>query len=480
MSVRSPRRLDPWLIGLGLGLLSINAVYIAAWLRAPGLGLLSGLVGFVAGLGGPVTAFVVVVVDTVFTSAFRRDLATPVLRPNELALAGVLVGLAFWALRRWLSGGTGRDQLRQLLAPTLIDAGFAAVVVLYTAASLVVHRTDLRIAEVGAALLPVQGWIAYRLALGAMRERRDAARLVALLLGASVVVVAIGVLQLLDVGGTIKLLAQWFDSHHLQTVRRFSRISSVVGTYSGLAAVLGLVIVAAIAAWRRRAASSILPMSLFLMALGVAFLGLLLTGTWAAWVGAAIAILLVLLPLPSGWRSRAAALPGRTRLAAAGAVIGIFVLAAPVIAARLQRQFGDGSLIPESLQTRLDLWNDLFIPAIAQQPMFGVALLIPKDFGWNTAESLYLQWLFQGGIVGTIGWLFLVVTVFVTLFLAVRQTDHWLPRAALAGLVALLVMGFINAFLLLSVSSELFWWLVGGAVGIQRLYAIQRRVQQAA
>jgi O-antigen ligase len=187
---------------------------------------------------------------------------------------------------------------------------------------------------------------------------------------------------------------------------------------------------------------------------------------------------MVSLPLPAGWRSSVAALPARTRLVATGVIIGILVIAAPVIYGRIVRQFGEGDLIPSSFLYRIELWRELFLPAIAQQPIFGVALTIPDDFGWNTAESLYLQWLFQGGIVGTIGWLILVGTVFVTLRGAVRETAHWLPRAALAGLIALLVMGVVNAFLLLSVSSEVFWWLVGGAVALQRLPNLGRQGQQ--
>jgi O-antigen ligase len=474
-------RLGAYPIAIVIGIVLSIVPVIAAATRHRELSLIAAPLATIAGLMGPLPACAVFIIETAFTSGYKRNLAAPLLHPNELFLAALVIGLAGHALiASWraraaesaLPGGWISARVRALragLGP--IDYAFFIVFVLFTAVALAYHVArgrPLSLPALAVAFLPLQAYVVYRLARAAARSEEDANRLIRLLLLVAVVVVIIGVLQVTNTFGVRRALRGWFESSHTANVFRHGRMTSTVGTYSGLGSFFVLMLIVLAAAWYRGVHRRLTHPIVFGALAALFLFGMLRSGIWAAWVGLPVGLAVTL--GPSGLRAL------RRRVSRRGLLIGLMVmlllllLVAPLFVARAELQFGRGSLIPTTLQYRLNIWRDLFLPAIAQSPILGIGLRIPRGFGWSTQESLYIQWLFQGGLVGTTGWVILMATVAVVVRRIRNVRDRgWLGDAALGALAAILTMGIANAFLFLSVTAEVFWVVVGLAVGVATL-----------
>jgi O-antigen ligase len=169
--------------------------------------------------------------------------------------------------------------------------------------------------------------------------------------------------------------------------------------------------------------------------------------------------------------------PACALAALAGVLVAVNLAASPNVraAARLEpihnRSPSETDTVEPSMVRREKLWRAAF-DLVRARPLVGIGLdTFRLSYGpelglrrWNKTEhsnSLYVESFVSLGIVGGlafVGWLVVLVADIVRTLL--RQVDVW--QAAIAtALVAYLVHGLLDYFLLFSATGLLFWLLCG-------------------
>ncbi len=309
------------------------------------------------------------------------------LRPNELLLLLLfaLLLLRLLVLRLPLPRFTWFDAaaLALLLGGTLIP-----LATLYGRGQAL--ESDIVIAAVG----PVKNYLLFvtmRLALSSGDQIR---RTIAVILLTSGLVSLIGIAQALRISFIVHLLTTYYPTVQvLQNAQTTIRITSVIGGWNDFASYLCFVLLISIAAAAARV--SILPRLLFNGIVALDMVALLITGSFASILGLVAGLCILRFLFGKGTRIfRPLALIGMS-------VAGAALLFSPLLASRLQDQFGGGNegIIAQSLVYRFYLWQTYFLPAIARQPLLGVGLIIPSTIPWPTTDSGYLALLFSGGLI---------------------------------------------------------------------------------
>ncbi len=387
------------------------------------------------------------------------------LRPNELLLLlmVVLLLLRLVALRVPLPRFTQFDAaaLALILGGTLMP-----IATLYGRGQSL--ESDILIVALG----PVKNYLVFlaiRLALTHVDHIR---RTGALMLLTSGIVSLIGIAQALRVSFIVHFLTTYYPTVQvLDNARATIRITSVIGGWNDFAAYLCFVLLLSIAAVAARV--SILPRLLFNGVVALDMMALLITGSFTCTLGFVVGICILGLLFRKGSQMlRLLALIGVSLLGAA-------LLFAPLIAWRLQDQFGGGNqgIIAQSLVYRFYLWQTYFLPAIARQPILGVGLVIPASIPWPTTDSGYLDLLFSGGVV------YLLCYVYFT-WSCVRGACHILKRprvgastltrpgavtaalaaSGLAMVLILLGMNVSEAYFTYTAAASVFWMTLADAV----------------
>jgi hypothetical protein len=237
------------------------------------------------------------------------------------------------------------------------------------------------------------------------------------------------------------------------------RITSTLGHFSGLAAYLVFTLILALACYT---AKGTIKISLPLLAATTVFdsIALILTGTFAGWIGLVVGIVAVLLLIRR--------VPKLFILVIIGIVLAALIFQS-FLSSRLNNELGAGNaqgLVPQSLAFRIQLWQNLFLPAIGQHLLFGsgpdpVALKY-----WPSEESQYLLFLLRGGIFYLLGYLLLIAMGINVCRQKIksRSKEASYP-VAIALLVIFLVLNVMN------MSGEYFTY-VGGTQTLWTLFAI--------
>ncbi|NJN19716.1 MAG: O-antigen ligase family protein, partial [Oscillochloris sp.] len=153
------------------------------------------------------------------------------------------------------------------------------------------------------------------------------------------------------------------------------------------------------------------------------------------------------------------------RLLIAGSlVVAGFLLALPVIwpviAGRLEYQFSDGNLLPQTFVYRIWIWRDVFWPEIVQHPLFGTSLEIGPNYRWLFAESHYISLLFRFGVIGLAAHLCWVGLMLAWLYRRVQRGDPFTRMMAVAGMASLIYLSFAaftNEVFLFTGSIDYLW-----------------------
>jgi O-antigen ligase len=141
----------------------------------------------------------------------------------------------------------------------------------------------------------------------------------------------------------------------------------------------------------------------------------------------------------------------------------------PFLSARLDEQLGAGAaqgLLPQSLAYRVNLWENLFLPAIGQNLLFGAGPAPAVLYTFSAEESQYFLVLLRGGLPYFFSYLLLIGVAMTTCWRQMRSKSRDAKHAvAIALLVILITMSVMN------VSGEYFTY-VGGTQVIWMLLAI--------
>jgi len=425
--------LIPLVPAVGAGLAFLAVTY---WRPAIGCGLLVFLIPLTTGLG--------------------RGTIVPFLRPNEALLLVLLAGLALHRLHH--------PRRRPITSLDLAVGSFAigAVVV----PSLVLFLSDER-GLVGTdtlrdVLAPAQFLLVYLVFSRTEFSSRDVRMILNLAMLAAVVVGLLAIAELVDVAGIRELMARYYPVPVTPSWDPVYRPMSTLGHYSAVGAfgAMNFTLALSLATVRHPDFSRVWLSLVMVVNLAAVVVSL----TWAP---------LLVLPLVAGivvWHGRH--VPRELGITV-GALAIAFVLFWPAVSGRIAQQgvassIGQGLVIPQTFETRLEHWQEFFLPALADHVWLGTGTIIPSivptpltDF----VDNEYLRDAFRAGIVGLMLLLVMLLAIALTAWSSRRAASDLMRRSlgstCLALIVFLALIGVTAEYLFFGGVSQEFAMLIG-------------------
>jgi O-antigen ligase len=364
------------------GLAGLAFVALTAWRPAIGCGLFALSIPLTTGLG--------------------RGTIIPLLRPNEAILLMLLAGLGLYHLpRRPRRPVTGLDLAVGSFA---IGVVVIAVLVLFLSFSLDLHDFG----TLRNVLAPAQFFLIYLVFARTELSGPGRETVLNLTMLASVIVGLVAIAELANLPGVRAFMAAYYPA----PVKPpgwdpIYRPESTLGHYSAVGAFGALNYTLALSlATARHPAFSRVWLSL-VMAVNLA--ALVASLTWAPLLVMPLLTVLVL------WHGRR--VPPELGLSLAALALAL-LLFWPAVNARGAQQgvatAGQGLVIPQTFQFRLNHWEEFFLPALADHVWLGTGTLIPSavpDRLLDFVDNEYLREAFRAGVVGLALLAIMLVTI---------------------------------------------------------------------
>ena len=404
---------------------------------------------------------------------FARGVGVPFLRLGQTAL---VMGFLLFMFAR--PGPQGKSRLTAIdlafLLYFLAEAVFPALALLYRGEHLSLNDASniYGVSPLQTLLGPLQYYLLYRIVVATISSERQIKMMLELSFIASIIVSVIGILE--KVVAPVKTFIETYYPPVASdyTIPDFQvRIASTLAHYSGLGAYLAFTIIVALACYAARERLSISPLLLVTTIL-LSSITLILTGTFAAWIGLAVGAVIVFL------------LIGRIPKLVVFILVGIALAAIifqPFLSARLDEQIGTGSaqgLLPASLAFRIQLWESIFLPAIGQHLLFGAGPAPAAFNSWSTEESQYFALLLQGGLLNFFSYLFLIWVAIGACWHHIksknRDASHTVAIGLLAILVTISVMNVSGAYFTYAGGTQILWTLLGMIIASRQLKELGR------
>jgi hypothetical protein len=412
----------------------------------------------IVSLQHPVVLPYVMIAAVTLTSGIVRGKLFPMLRPNELALV-LAIGVAVVVLLA--------SRYRRLITPGQIPTimGFL-VLVLGTTVIPVVSYTirghQITTDHILDLVAPFQYYLLFWLFVILPQNETDRRRLLVWMLICSALVAVVGLLQAAGIGAIKNLLATWYASSHNEASleSRVGRITSLMGAWNALGILMMATLIIGWAMLPNVAHQT--TRYVVWACLGLCGICLLASGSFAG-IGLTVAGIMMLELLEKRvWQSI-------KRLFPIVLAMGVFFvvlqpLLMPLVAARLEYQFGHGSWVPETLEYRFWIWTDVFWPHIVAHPIWGAYLDAPDYFAWKVPESQYISLLFRFGIVGMVAhllWVAIVLRWLHRRFTASQGLSRAIAASAFSILVMMSIAGLTNAVFYFSGAADFMWILFG-------------------
>ena len=411
---------------------------------------------FVATLWRPVIGLASLAIAVPLTTGMGRGTVIPLLRPNEALLIVVVGALVVEALLRpqvaFLSARLGPAAQAQGPKRPRRWTGMDVAVVGFTVGGTVIPfltlwlgRTPIDASTGQSILSPLQFLVLYGIFRYLLLSNRDIRLCLNLAMAASVVIAVLAVAQVLQVAPVTSFLDTFFPSPPPPSWDPIQRPNATLGLYSSVGAfcMLNYALALSFTAVRSR---DFHPVWLGLvMAFDV--VGVLASQTWAPAVGLVLATIVILV-----YTRR---IPWQTWIGVAGVSVALALFGAQV-ANRIADQgvtVGGNFLIPETMRYRMMLWEDFYLPSLAQSPWVGTGTLLPAVVPEELdvqVDNEYLRVAYRAGVVGVVLLAILLVSVGLTGWRAREREDllvRALGAAALAYVVAAAVMGITEEYL---------------------------------
>ncbi len=433
------------LAGIAIGLLLL----VSPWLT---LMVTLGVIICAIALSRPVILCYLIIVAVALTSGMERGKLIPLLIPNEAVLLFSAVITFIVLMVRKSSQKIDTHAMRIAIIVLIIGTMFIPGI------SYLLRGVNLALKDSLILLGPLQYlllfWIFANLPKSDL-ERRNILRLM-LLCGA--VVAAVGLLQAANFGPVVKLLDQWYSSSHQLHAANYGRITSLMSAWN----VLGIFMMANLfMAWAFGAfRAADIGKWLIFITIGLSATCLVVSGSFAGMIGAVLGIFFISI-LFRGLN--------RTTIILIIGLLIVFLLTIILfrtqIQIRLENQFRYGGLMPATFIDRFRIWNEIYIPAIKQNLLWGVNLTVPDTYSWQFTESQYINLLFSFGLIGFIAFL---IWDGIALSWLIRRFRHslnnGLTKPILAIAITLLITlsgaGFTNAVFTYSGTVEYLWILL--------------------
>jgi O-antigen/teichoic acid export membrane protein len=445
----------------GLVLVAAGVLPLVLWFGAV------ASVGLIAATAWvPMVGLVALLLAIPLTTGLPRGSVIPLLRTNEAILFLVTLGVLIHFLpRRQRRSFTGLD---------LAVISFSLGLVIIPFLVLFVSGSHPDIETWRNVLSPIQYLVIYFLFSRSWLTGRDFRVLLDLSMLASIIVAIVAAAQLADLPGVRDFLSTYYPTTAVGGICEgdVCRPTSLLEHWSGVGAfaVLNYTLALALATYRTKGFSGIWLGLVMAVNVGDVFL----SQTQAAVIGLLAATLAVI------WHGRR--VPWREfGLTVAGMLVVLGIFAAQ-ITARIEQQIGPQAVsivAPESLQTRLQYWNEFFLPELADNVWTGTGTVIPSEVPQrlqNYVDNQYLATGFRAGVLGEALLLMLFLTIGVAGW---RSRQHPDPRrrviggTAFASVLVLAVMGTTAEYLTYAGVAQEFW-LVVALMGSLQLYRASR------
>jgi len=304
---------------------------------------------------------------------------------------------------------------------------------------------------------PLQYYLLYRIVVATISSEKHIKTILELSFIASIIVSTIGILEKI-LPPIRTFIETYYPPVGPTTFSDFEvRIASTLQFYNGLASYLDFAIILALTCYAAGKRLRIHPLFLATTIL-LSSIALVLTGTFAAWIGLAVGAISVFILIGHVPKLAIFILFG-TALAA--------IIFQPFLLARLDQQLGVGAaqgLLPQSLAFRIRLWQDLFLPAIGQHLLFGAGPAPAVLQIWSVEESQYLHLLLRGGLFFLFSYLLLIGVAMTTCWRQFKSNSgdasYPVAIALLAILVALSIMNVSNEYFTLAGGTQIIWMLL--------------------
>jgi hypothetical protein len=425
---------------VGAALAGLALLAVSWWRPAFGCALLIFTVPLLGGLG--------------------RNTFLPLLRPNEaiaiLVTAGAVLHYLPVPSRRRITA------LDVTVATFLLGVIVIAWAVIFLGGGAAGMDTWQNI------LGPFQYLVLYTLFSRVTWTKRSLRLAINLLLAASVLVAFVGFAQLANVGGVRAFIAVYYpgfgDAVNIckyGVCRPTSLLEhpSSFGAFAALAYGLALsLITAKPEGYSRRWLT---------VAMAINAAAVFISLTQAAVIGLVVATAVIT------WHQRR--VPKELLVMAFAVLVGVAAFW-PAVSARLENQLqapsGSSLVVPESINTRLQYWDQFFLPLVKQHIWLGTATVIPTDIPTRLdtyVDNEYLGVVLRAGVVG----LGLLVTLYVVIgTVAIRQRrgrdpmDRAIGSVGLAAVLVLAIIGTTAEYLTFLGVAQEFWFIVGAMAAL--------------
>ena len=132
--------------------------------------------------------------------------------------------------------------------------------------------------------------------------------------------------------------------------------------------------------------------------------------------------------------------------------------------------------MPESLAFRIQLWENLFLPAIGQNLLFGAGPAPAVLKSWPAEESQYLLLLLRGGLPYFFSYLLLIGVAMTTCWRQMksksRDAKHSVAIALLVILITLNVMNVSGEYFTYVGGTQVLWVLLAIVVASRQFQAL--------
>jgi hypothetical protein len=445
-SLSVPSQQTTWaiVIGLALGLACIISPLLA-------IGMVVGVFGAFLALWRPMLMLYLAVAGTVFFSGMPRGELVPLFIPNEPLLV-LSAGVSFFIvlIRQMPRGQQMKIEPKLVISMIILGLGTAVL-------PLVTYRMrnyPMTTGEIFGILAPLQYIVVAWLFAYLPVSDRQRYKLVQWMLFCGSFVALIGLLQAANIGPVKDLLNTYYPSIHTENAEDAGRVTSVLGAWNSLGnfLMINLLILLAIQPGKH---SRLYKMNMLYCAT-VDTLCLLASGSFASLGGFVAGVALIMILNGRGVRM--------IIILFLMMLMGVLVLR-PLLNTRLEYQFSDGGLVPQTLRYRFKVWNDIYIPVISKDPWWGIRPSM-RGLSWTWAESHYLFLMFRAGVFALFAHLIWTWMLGSWLFGQIRQRREYTLHRALClalftSLIVLSVMGLTNEVFTSSGAIDYLWIMVG-------------------
>lgn len=435
------------------------AVAICVVGAASSFGILAGLGAILAVtlalvvLRYPVLGGYAVVALVPITSGLRRGFPVPGLRVSEALVAATAVLVLVPATRRATPRWNAVDW-----------AGFAyAIGSVVIPVSNALARDTLTWSEVTSLLLPLQFFLIYRVVRTSLQNYDQRALAVRLLLLSSLAVSFLAIVQQLNIGPAREVIksltaADALDSYGYSVYARATGPFQHWHPLAGYLVVIALLAIALLADRNQK----FLSRKWLAIVLAAAGSALMLSVTFVSMFGLVGGALII------GAKSQR--LKQSLRWIIAGGAVALVAFGSYVFT-RIANQYDNGvggrrtSWIPQTLEYRVDVWRDQYLPQMDGRWLSGWGPGLPPDAAWSHTESVYVTLALRGGIpLLALFAVSMVAVLFLTRHL-VKVPERRPLAYALAALVTVLwPMQLLFPYFTSSGMPQPFWVLVGIAL----------------